>query len=204
MTNIHKQCDEATQTKIALGRAYNADCQAGNIIEFLKQVHTVCFRRDDRGLSFAPYKQVVYMKLMNSYSNNKPHDPYGFKEEIQIKFDAVKTEAEQFPNGTGATMELLRVGTLAVDQAGYCLLPPTQQLVWEERGGDLTKLMLFLMNLKNNNAKEDLHLAYSQENKTAYPLSIEAMARYMSMQYPNKNPGHQRDGKRGDKNGKKR
>ena len=29
------------------------------------------------------------------------------------------------------------------------------------------------------------------------------MARYISTQYPNKNLGHQRDGKKGDNNGKK-
>ena len=55
------------------------------------------------------------------------------------------------------------------------MLPSTQSLILKERGNDLTKSMLFLMNLKNNNAKKDLHLAYSQENISIYPLSIEAM-----------------------------
>ena len=53
------------------------------------------------------------------------------------------------------------------------------------------------MNSKNDNAKKDLRLAYSQGNKTAYPLTIKAMARYMSTQYPNKNSAHQREGKKG-------
>ena len=83
------------------------------------------------------------------------------------------------------------------------MLPSTQPLILKERGNDLTKSMLFLMNLKNNNAKKDLHLAYSQGNKTAYPLSIKAMARYISTQYPSKNSGHQHKGKKGDRNGKK-
>ena len=33
------------------------------------------------------------MKLMNNYSNNKPHNPHGFKEEVKIKYDAVKAVA---------------------------------------------------------------------------------------------------------------
>ena len=56
------------------------------------------------------------------------------------------------------------------------------------------------MNSKNNNAKKDLCLDYPQGNKTVYPLSIEAMARYMSTQYPSKNSSHQHKGKKGDKN----
>ena len=35
------------------------------------------------------------------------------------------------------------------------------------------------MNSKNKHAKKDLRLAYSQENMTAYPPNIEAIARYL-------------------------
>ena len=56
--------------------------------------------------------------------------------------------------------------------------------------------MLFLMNLKNDNGKKDLCLAYSQGNITAYLPTIEAIARYLATQYPNKNSAHQRE-KRG-------
>ena len=59
--------------------------QNGNITEFLKQIRTVCFISNDGGLSFDPYKQVISSKSMNNSSNNKPHDPNGFKEEIKIK-----------------------------------------------------------------------------------------------------------------------
>ena len=59
------------------------------------------------------------------------------------------------------------------------------------------------MNLKNNNAKKDLRLAYSQRNKIAYPLSVNKMARYMSTQYPSKNSGYQCKDKKGDRNRKK-
>ena len=50
---------------------------------------------------------------------------------------------EKFPNGTGAMMELLKVEVPPVEWDGYCALPPVDQLVWEERGNDLTKSMLF-------------------------------------------------------------
>ena len=75
MTIIFGQCNEATKTIITLGATYNADCQARSLIKFLKRGYTVCFRSDDRGLSFAPYRQVVIVKLKNNYSNNKSHDP---------------------------------------------------------------------------------------------------------------------------------
>ena len=143
------------------------------------------------------------MKSLNHYSNNEPYDPKGFKEEIKIKFDVVKAVVKKFPNGTGAMMELLKAELPHVDLDSYCALPNVDQLVWEERGDALTKSMLFLMNLKNDNAKKDLHLAYLQGNKRAYPLSVEAMARYMSTQYPSKNSGHQRKGKKEDRNEKK-
>ena len=59
------------------------------------------------------------------------------------------------------------------------------------------------MNSNNNNAQKDLRLAYTQGSKTAYPFSGKAMARYIPTQYPSKNPGHQRKGKKRDRNGKK-
>ena len=67
-------------------------------MEFLNQVRTVYFGSDNRGLSFGPYTQVVAVKSMNNYSNNKPHGPHGFKEEIKIKYDAVKAVAGRFLN----------------------------------------------------------------------------------------------------------
>ena len=90
---------------------------------------------------------------MDNYSNNKPYYPYDFKKEVKIKHDAIKVVVENFPNGIGAMMELLRAVVPALDQADYCALTPTEQLVWEERDNDLTKSMLFLMNPKNNNTK---------------------------------------------------
>ena len=136
---------------------------------FLNLLRTVCFGSDNGGLSYGPYKQVVAVKLMNNYSNNKPHDPHGFKEEVKIKYDVAKAVAGRLLNGLAAMMELLGAVVPPIDWAGYCQLTPVKQFTWEERGDDLNKAMLFLMNSKNNNAKKELRLAYSKGNITAYP-----------------------------------
>ena len=87
-------------------------------------------------------------------------------------------------------MKLLGAAVLALDWADYCTLTPTEQLIWEERGNDLTKSMLFLMNSKNDIAKKNLCLAYSKRNKTASQPTTKAMAKHMSTQYHNKNSNH--------------
>ena len=79
---MFRQCNKATKTEITLGANYNVDCQAGRLIKFLNQLHIVCFESNNGGLSYGPYKQVIVMKLMDNYSNNKPHDPHGFKVEV--------------------------------------------------------------------------------------------------------------------------
>ena len=48
-----------------------------------------------------------------------------------------------------------------LDWDAYCALTPDKQLAWEERGDELNKEMLHLMNLKNKHAEKDLPLAYS-------------------------------------------
>ena len=58
------------------------------------------------------------------------------------------------------------------------------------------------MNSKNDAAKKDLYLLYSQGNKTAYLVTAKSMARYLLTQYINKIPNNPRD-KRGDRNSKK-
>ena len=55
------------------------------------------------------------------------------------------------------------------------------------------------MNSKNENAKKDLRLAYSQGNNTAYPTDIKSAARYLSTQYPNNKPTNQHGGNKGIK-----
>ena len=61
---------------------------------------TLCYGSDDGGLSFKPYKNVVVVKSLNNFSNAKPNDPHGFKEELKIKHDAILAVVREFPNGT--------------------------------------------------------------------------------------------------------
>jgi len=68
---------------------------------------------------------------------------------------------QYFPNDTAAMMTLLAAAAPPLDWTAYCGLTPDKQLVWNERGDELNKPMLYLMNLKNEYAKNDLCLAYS-------------------------------------------
>ena len=81
------------------------------------------------------------------------------------------------------------------DWDGYCALLAEEQLVWETRADTLNQAMIFVMNSKNEIAKKDLQLAYSQGNHTAYPTNIELAARYLTTQYPNIKSGNQRKNK---------
>ena len=71
--------------------------------------------------------------------------------------------------------------------------------MWEQTDNVLNQSMLYLINLKNKNAKKDLRLAYSQGKNTAYPSDIKSMARYLSILYPNNKPTNQRGDKKEDK-----
>ena len=74
----------------------------------------------------------------------------------------------KFPNRTGPMIELLKAETPPLGWTNYCAMNVTNQAIWEERGDASTKAILLLLNSKNNNAKRDLHLSYSQGNKSAY------------------------------------
>ena len=52
---------------------------------------------------------------MNNYSNNKPRDPNGFKEEVKIKYHVVNAVAGRFPHGTRAMMDLLGAAIPPID-----------------------------------------------------------------------------------------
>ena len=119
------------------------------------------------------------MKSLNNFTNANPNDPHGFKEELKIKYDAVLAIVRKFLNGTGPMLELLKVEAAPLDWDDYCAMDVADQKIWEAKGDASTKAMLLLMNSKNDAAKKDLRLLYSQGNKKAYPESVEAMARYL-------------------------
>ena len=79
----------------------------------------------------------------------------------------------------------------------YCGLGADAQLAWEEKADALNKAMLLLLNSMNDNVKNDLFLAYSQGNKTAYQLNLESMAKYLSSMYSIKSVNNPHDKKGG-------
>ena len=155
------QCDEATQTEIALGDNYTEDRNEGRLLAFIEQLRSICFGGNNSSLSYAPYKQVVAIKSLNTYTNNDPNDPHGFKEQVKIKFEATKAIVGRFPNGTATLMHLLSKTEPALDWDDYCALPAAGRLEWETRADTLNQAMIYIMNSKNEIAKKDLQLAYS-------------------------------------------
>ena len=129
---------------------------------------------------FKPYKNVVVVKSLNNFSNAKPNDPHRFKEELKIKYDAIIAVVGNFPNGTGPMLELLAAEVPALDWVAYYGMTVANQEIWEAKGDASTKAMLLLMNPKNDAAKKDLRLLYSQGNITAYPVTAKLMASYLS------------------------
>ena len=140
---------------------------------------------------------MVVGKSLNNSSNAKPNDPHRFKEGLKIKYDVVLAVVGKFPNGTGPMLELLKAEAPLLNWDDYCTMDVADQETWEAKGDASTKAMLLLMNSKNDAAKTDLRLLYSQGNKTAYPVTARSMAKYLSTQYNNKVPNNPRD-KRGE------
>ena len=101
------------------------------------------------------------VKSLNNFTNAKPNDPHGFKEELKIKYDAILAVVGKFLNSTGPMLELLKAETLPLDWAAYCVMSIANQEIWEAKGDASTKAMLLLMNSKNDAAKKDLCLLYS-------------------------------------------
>ena len=83
-------------------------------------MQTVCYRSDDGGLSSKPYKNVVVGNSLNNFSNVKPNDPHGFKEELKINYNAVLAVVGEFPNSSGPMLQLLAVEVPVLDWAAYC------------------------------------------------------------------------------------
>ena len=65
---------------------------------------------------------------MNNFSNAKPNESHGFKEENKIKYDAVLAVVRNFPNGTGPMLKLLSAEVHALDWDDYCTMDVTDQL----------------------------------------------------------------------------
>ena len=86
------------------------------------------------------------IKSINNYSNNKPHDPNGFKEEVKIKYDVIKVVARSILNGIAVMMSLFEAEAVPSTWVDYCVMPPADRLVLEESGDGLNRAMLYLMN----------------------------------------------------------
>ena len=112
-------------------KPFHAD---GELINFLAILQTVCYRSDDGGLSFEPYKNVVVVKSLKNFSNAKPNDPHGFKEELKIKYNAVLAVAEKFLNGTGPMLELLAAEVPALEWVAYCAMTVANQEIRGSKG----------------------------------------------------------------------
>ena len=115
ITILFGHCDETTQTKISLGDNYTEDRDEGRLLAFIERLCAICFGGDDGDLSYAPYKQVVEIKSLITYTNNDTNDPHGFKEQVKIKFEATKAIVGRFPNGTAALTLLLSKAEPALD-----------------------------------------------------------------------------------------
>ena len=126
------------------------------------------------GQSYAPYKQAVAIKLLNTFTNNDPQDPHCFKEQVKIKFEATKAIVGRFPNKTAALTHLLSKAEPPLTWDQYCAMPEENRLMWEQKADALNQAMIYVMNSKNETAKKDLHLAYSQGNHTAYPIQYQS------------------------------
>ena len=88
-------------TELAFGTNYVTNCDAGNLINFLQKLIFTCYESNDGSLSHKPYKIAIAVKSLHNYSNTKPNNPYGFKEELKIKEEATLVIVGKFPNRTG-------------------------------------------------------------------------------------------------------
>ena len=79
-------------------------------------------------------------------------------------------------------MYLLSNAEPALDWDGCCALSADDWFKWERRANALTQGIIYIMNSKDEIAKKDLQLAYSQENHTAYPTDIKMAAWYLTTQ----------------------
>ena len=100
MTLIYGQCNKATLTKLAFRNTYKADYNNGNLVSFFNQLRVVCYKSNDDGLSYKPYKIVVVIKPLHNFTNSTQEVPHGYKEEVKVKYDTRMAIVRNFPNGT--------------------------------------------------------------------------------------------------------
>ena len=76
ITIIFGQCDDTTRTNIALCTTYKVDRDDEILVNLLTRLRTVCYKSNDGGISYKPYKMAVAVKSLHNFSNSKPNDPH--------------------------------------------------------------------------------------------------------------------------------
>ena len=72
---------------------------------------------------------IVAVKLLHNFSNLKPSNPHGFKEELKIKYNATLAIVGEFLNRTGVMEQLLKAETPSLTWADYCIMMPANHLI---------------------------------------------------------------------------
>ena len=98
MTLVCRQFDEATLTRLALGTTYEANQEVGNLVNFFERLQYICYQNNDGGLSYNLYKGVIATKSLLNFTNRRPNDPHGYKEELKIKYSTTTAIIRKFLN----------------------------------------------------------------------------------------------------------
>lgn len=173
---------------------YEKALEDEDVLNIINNLRAICYGNYDGGLSYTPYKTAIAVKSLNNFQPaNKYTDPHVFEEELKTKFQATLAMTGRFPNGMKFMEDALALneeddGTgkmvlkpLMIEH--YFKMPAAEQRNWEKQGDDLNIAMIFLNNLRNENMKRDLRVAYSHGNKECYPRNVEALARLQATQY---------------------
>lgn len=135
-------------TKLALGTTYEADCNAGNLVNFLDQIWFVCYQNNDNSLFYTPYKGVTAIKVLFCFVNHRLDDSQGYKEELKVKYSVTMTISGKFPNWTGFLEYLLAKEVAPLNWVDYCALSEANWIIWEGKADGLSKSVFLLVNLK--------------------------------------------------------
>jgi len=189
ITIIRGQLDAGTKNELEVSTGYDTAVTNGDIITILKNLRAICYGNDDGGISLKAYKAVLAVKSLNNFTNQKPHDPHTFKDDLIAKYQATLSLTNRFPNGT-VFMETLLSENLDDDGEpapltieDYFGFDDDVKTAWEKKGDKLCQAMLFCANSKNEPMKKDLRLAYAHGNTKCYPYDPESFARLYHSQY---------------------